>query len=93
MRKTSVYLSEEEAQGLRRVAAREAKSQAELIREGVQHYLANDVERIAEGQRRARERHDAEQQAAHDARLAAAAGNAAPAATEDAAKSESEARS
>ncbi|HKU39191.1 MAG TPA: transcription termination factor NusA [Polyangiales bacterium] len=67
---------------------------AQLIREGVQHYQANDAERIADGQRRARERQDAEQQAAHDARLAAAAGNAAPATTEDAAKSgESEARS
>jgi Arc/MetJ-type ribon-helix-helix transcriptional regulator len=35
MRKTTVYLSEEEAEALRRVAARTGRSQAELIREGV----------------------------------------------------------
>jgi N utilization substance protein A len=46
---------------------------AQMIREGVEHYATNDAERIADGQRKARERHDAEQQAAHDARVAAAA--------------------
>jgi N utilization substance protein A len=69
---------------------------AQLIREGVQHYLANDVERVAEGQQKARERQDAEQQAAHDARLAAAAGTAAASGTgtasDPAAGGESEAR-
>jgi transcription termination/antitermination protein NusA len=46
---------------------------AQMIHEGVQHYQANDADRIVEGQHKARERQDAEQQAAHDARLAAAA--------------------
>lgn len=36
MRKTTVYLTETEAEGLRRVAAATGRSQAELIREGVQ---------------------------------------------------------
>ena len=40
MRKTSVYLTEDEAEGLRRVAAREGRPQAELIREGVRHVIA-----------------------------------------------------
>lgn len=35
MHKTSVYLTPEEAQGLRLVASRTGRSQAELIREGV----------------------------------------------------------
>ena len=35
MRKTSVYLSDHEAEGLRRVAAAQDRSQAELIREGI----------------------------------------------------------
>jgi hypothetical protein len=35
MRKTTVYLSEEEAEALRRGAARLGMSQSELIREGV----------------------------------------------------------
>ena len=40
MRKTSVYLTEEEADGLRRLAVREGRPQAELIREGVQLVIA-----------------------------------------------------
>ena len=40
MRKTSVYLTEDEAEGLRRVAVREGRPQAELIREGVRRVLA-----------------------------------------------------
>jgi Ribbon-helix-helix protein, copG family len=39
MRKTSVYLTDEEAEGLRRVAMATGKSQAELIREGVRHVI------------------------------------------------------
>ena len=39
MRKTSVYLTNEEAEGLRRVAMATGKSQAELIREGVRHVI------------------------------------------------------
>lgn len=37
MRKTSVYLTNDEAEWLRRAAAREGRSQAELIRQGVRH--------------------------------------------------------
>ena len=40
MRKTSVYLTEDEAEGLRRLAAREGRAQAELIREGVRRVIA-----------------------------------------------------
>lgn len=40
MRKTSVYLTDEEAEGLRRLAAREGRAQAELIREGVRRVIA-----------------------------------------------------
>ena len=39
MRKTSVYLTDEEAEGLRRVAMATGKSQAALIREGVRHVI------------------------------------------------------
>lgn len=39
MRKTSVYLTEDEADGLRRLAAREGRAQAELIREGVRRVI------------------------------------------------------
>jgi hypothetical protein len=39
MRKTSVYLTDEEADGLRRVAMATGKSQTELIREGVRHVI------------------------------------------------------
>jgi predicted DNA-binding protein len=43
MRKTSVYLTDEEAEGLRRLALREGRAQAELIREGVRRVI-NEVE-------------------------------------------------
>jgi hypothetical protein len=42
MRKTSVYLSDEEAEGLRRAARATGRSQAELIREGIRHVLLAD---------------------------------------------------
>jgi hypothetical protein len=41
MHKTSVYLSAEEAEQLRRVAARTGRSQAQLIREGVRLVVAD----------------------------------------------------
>ena len=41
MRKTSVYLTSEEAEGLRQLAVREGRSQAELIREGVRRVIAD----------------------------------------------------
>lgn len=40
MRKTSVYLTDEEAEGLRRLAIREGRAQADLIREGVRRVIA-----------------------------------------------------
>jgi hypothetical protein len=40
MRKTSVYLTDDEAEGLRRLAAREGRPQAELIRAGVRRVIA-----------------------------------------------------
>lgn len=45
MRKTSVYLTEEEAESLRLAAAASGKRQAELIREGVRHVIAEAEER------------------------------------------------
>lgn len=39
MHKTTVYLNEDEAEGLRRLAATTGESQAELIREGVRRLL------------------------------------------------------
>jgi len=39
MRKTSVYLTDDEAEGLRRLAIREGRPQAELIREGVRRVI------------------------------------------------------
>lgn len=39
MRKTTVYLNEDEAEGLRRLAAETGESRAELIREGVRRML------------------------------------------------------
>lgn len=45
MRKTSVYLTQDEAEGLRRLAVREGKAQAELIREGIRRVIADDAER------------------------------------------------
>ncbi len=40
MRKTSVYLTDDEAEGLRRVAASEGLPQAQLIREGIRRVIA-----------------------------------------------------
>ncbi len=40
-----MYLDEQEAEGLRRMAARTGKSQAELIRGGVRRILARSVRR------------------------------------------------
>ena len=40
MRKTSVYLTVDEAEGLRRLSVREGRPQAELIREGIRRVLA-----------------------------------------------------
>ncbi|MCA1595877.1 MAG: ribbon-helix-helix domain-containing protein, partial [Chloroflexi bacterium] len=45
MRKTSVYLSDDESDGLRRAATLSGRSQAELIREGVQSLLAQKYPR------------------------------------------------
>ena len=42
MRKTLVYLTDEEVEGLRQVAAATGKSQAELIRDGVRHIIATE---------------------------------------------------
>ncbi len=39
MRKTSVYLTDDQAEALRRVAVDSGKSQADLIREGVQRII------------------------------------------------------
>lgn len=39
MKKTSVYLTEEEAVDLRRLAVREGRSQAELIRDGIRRVI------------------------------------------------------
>lgn len=39
MRKTSVYLADDEAEDLRRLAVREGRPQAELIREGIRRVL------------------------------------------------------
>ena len=44
MRKTSVYLTVEEAEGLRRLAVREGRPQAELIREGIRRILTETGE-------------------------------------------------
>jgi len=45
MRKTTVYLREEEAEGLRLLAGATGESQAELIREGVRRLLREGVSR------------------------------------------------
>lgn len=45
MHKTTVYLGEEEVEGLRRLAAASGESQAELIREGVRRLLRGGEER------------------------------------------------
>lgn len=45
MRKTTVYLREDEAEGLRLLAGATGESQAELIREGVRRLLREGVSR------------------------------------------------
>jgi hypothetical protein len=45
MKKTSVYLSEDEAAGLRRAASLTGRSQAELLREGVRRVIAEEGSR------------------------------------------------
>jgi hypothetical protein len=45
MRKTTVYLSDEEVDALRRVAAETGRSQADLIREGVRQVTAHTPRR------------------------------------------------
>lgn len=45
MRKTTVYLADDEAEGLRRLAAEAGKSQAELVREGVRRLLGQRSKR------------------------------------------------
>jgi Arc/MetJ-type ribon-helix-helix transcriptional regulator len=45
MRKTTVYLEDEEADGIRRLAAETGKSQADLIREGVRRVLRRSPKR------------------------------------------------
>jgi len=42
MRKTSVYLTDDEAEGLRRLSAMTGKSQADLIREGIRRVTSED---------------------------------------------------
>jgi hypothetical protein len=39
MRKTSVYLTDDEAEGLRQLAIREGRPQAELIRAGIRRVI------------------------------------------------------
>ena len=39
MRKTSVYLTDDEAEGLRQLAIREGRPQAELIRAGIRRLI------------------------------------------------------
>lgn len=45
MKKTSVYLSDEEAEGLRALSRSTGQSQAELIREGVRRLLRGKTAR------------------------------------------------
>jgi Arc/MetJ-type ribon-helix-helix transcriptional regulator len=45
MRKTTVYLYEEEVEGLRLLSGATGESQAELIREGVRRLLREEVSR------------------------------------------------
>lgn len=45
MHKTTVYLQEDEAEGLRRLAAATGESQAELIRKGVRQLLRRGTRR------------------------------------------------
>ncbi len=66
MRKTTVYLNEEEAEGLRNLAAAKGESQAALIREGIRRLLREGSERkfrsmgMGEGNGEPRPRWDAD---------------------------------
>jgi len=42
MKKTSVYLTQEEADGLSRLAATTGRSRADLIRDGIRRVLVNE---------------------------------------------------
>ena len=70
MRKTSVYLSDEEAEGLRALARATGRSQADLIREGVRRLLRKSPKRTfhsmaqGAGDGRAARRWDADELAA-----------------------------
>ncbi len=46
MYKTTIYLGEEEVEGLRRLAAATGESQSELIRESVRRLLREDKGRV-----------------------------------------------
>jgi len=46
VRKTSVYLTDEEAEGLRALAAASGRSQADLIREGIRRVLSRKPRRV-----------------------------------------------
>ena len=46
MRKTTVYLSDDEADALRRMAALTGRSQAELLREGVRRVVEETPARV-----------------------------------------------
>jgi Arc/MetJ-type ribon-helix-helix transcriptional regulator len=46
MKKTSVYLSDEQADALRSAAAASGKSQSELIREGIRRVTARRPKRV-----------------------------------------------
>jgi len=48
MKKTSVYLTEEEAADLRRLAVRDGRSQAELIRDGIRRVIGEAEPRAKE---------------------------------------------
>lgn len=45
MKKTTVYLTEDEAAGLRRIAAETGRSQAQLVRDAVTEYVARQPKR------------------------------------------------
>ncbi len=46
VRKTSVYLTDDEAEGLRALAAASGRSQADLIREGIRRVLSRKPRRV-----------------------------------------------
>jgi len=71
MKKTSVYLSDEEAEGLTALAGATGRSQAELIREGVRRVLTRRAKRpfhsmgLGQGTRTGTRRWDAGELARH----------------------------